>query len=60
MSKWFARKHKFRRMKLKLTYVRNVYRTLNYAGWIIDMVEVEIYFKEYKERILIHVIRGQK
>jgi len=45
-------------MKLKLTYVRNVHRTLNYAGWIIDMVEVEIYFKEYKERILIHVIRG--
>ena len=61
MSKEFARKHKFRRMKLKKpTYVRNVDRTLNYAGLIMDMVEVEIYFKEHKKRMLIHVIRGQK
>jgi len=43
MSKEFVRKHKFRRMKLeKPTYVRNVDRTLNYAGLIMDMVEVEI------------------
>ena len=43
MSKEFARKHKFRRMKLeKPTYVRTVDRTLNYAGLIMDMVEVEI------------------
>jgi len=61
MSKKFARKHKFRRMKLeKPIYVRNVDRTLNYIGLIMDMVEVEIYFKGHKERMLIHVIRGQK
>ena len=53
MSKEFARKHKFRRMKLeRLIYVRNVDGMLNYVGPIVDTVEVEIYFKEHKERIL--------
>ena len=33
---------------------------LNYAGPIIDTVEVEIFFKGYKERPLIDVIGGQK
>jgi len=61
MSKEFVRKHKFRRMKLERpTYVRNVDRTLNYAMPIIDTVETEIYFKGYKERMLIDKIRGQK
>jgi len=61
MSEEFARKHKFRRMKLERpVYVRNVDGTLNYAGPIVDTVEVEIFFKGHKERTSIDVIGGQK
>ena len=61
MSEKFMRKHKFRRMKLeKLIYVRNVNGTLNYAGPIVDTVVIEIFFKEYKERMSIDVIGDQK
>ena len=61
MSEEFARKYKFRRAKLKRPiYVRNVDETLNYAGPIVDTVEVEIYFRKHKERMLINVIGGQK
>ena len=61
MSEEFVRKHKFRRMKLeRLIYVRNVDGTLNYVGPIVDTVEVEIFFKEHKERTSIDVIGGQK
>ena len=57
MSEEFARKHRFRRIKLeRLIYVRNVDRILNYAELIVDIVEVEIFFKRYKERTLIDVI----
>jgi len=56
-----ARRHKFRRTKLERpVYVRNVDGTLNYAGPIVDTVEVEIFFKGHKERTLINVIGGQK
>ena len=41
-------------------YMRNVDGMLNYAGPIVDTVEVEIFFKGHKERISIDVIRGQK
>ena len=61
MSEEFAKKHKFKRMKLERpVYVKNVDSMLNYAGPIVDMVEVEIFFKEHKERISINVIGGQK
>ena len=61
MSEEFARKHKFRRMKLERpVYVRNVDGMLNYAGPIVDTVEVEIFFKGHKERTSIDVIGGQK
>jgi len=61
MSKEFARKHKFRRMKLeRLIYIRNVDGILNYAGLIVDTVKVELFFKEHKERMLIDIIGGQK
>jgi len=63
MSEKFAKKHRFRRMKLeRLVYVRNVDSMLNYAGPIVDTVEVEIliFFKGHKERISINVIGGQK
>jgi len=61
MSEEFARKHRFKRTKLERpVYVRNVDGMLNYAGPIVDMVEVEIFFKGHKERTLIDVIGGQK
>jgi len=61
ISEEFARKHKFRRTKLEgPIYVRNVDGTLNYAGPIVDTVEVEIFFKGHKERTSIDVIGGQK
>jgi len=61
MSEEFARKHKFRRTKLeRLIYVRNINGTLNYMKLIVNIVEVEIYFREHKERTLIDEIRGQK
>jgi len=57
MSEEFAKKHRFRRTKLERpVYVRNVDGMLNYAGPIVDTVEVEIFFKRHKERMLIDVI----
>ena len=59
ISKEFVRKYKFRRTKLeKLVYVRNVDSMLNYAGPIVDTVEVEIFFKRYKKQTSIDVIGG--
>jgi len=61
MSEEFVRRHKFKRTKLeRLVYVRNVDGMLNYAGLIVDIVEVEIFFKGHKEQTLIDVIGGQK
>jgi len=61
ISEEFARKHRFRKTKLeKLIYMRNVDGTMNYAEPIVNTVEVEIYFKRHKERMLIDVIGGQK
>jgi len=46
MSEKFARRHRFKRTRLeRLVYVRNVDGTLNYAGPIVDIVEVEIFFR---------------
>jgi len=59
MSEEFARRHKFKRMKLERpVYVRNVDGMLNYARLIVDTVEMEIFFKGHKERTLIDVIGG--
>ena len=61
MSEEFAKRHKFKRTKLeKPVYVRNVDGMLNYAEPIVDIVEVEIFFKGHKERMLIDVIGRQK
>jgi len=61
MSEEFVKKHRFRRTKLvRPIYVRNVDGMLNYAGLIVNTVEVEIYFKKHKEKILINVIEDQK
>ena len=54
MSEKFARKHRFRRMKLeKPIYMRNINGTLNYIGLIVDIIEVEIFFKGHKKRMSI-------
>jgi len=61
ISEEFAKKNNFKRMKLERpVYVRNVDGTLNYAGPIVDTVEVEILFKGHKEKTSIDVIGGQK
>ena len=61
ISEEFARKHKFRKTELERpVHVRNVDGTFNYAGPIVDTVEVEIYFKGHKERTSINVMGGQK
>ena len=61
MSEEFARRHKFKRTKLeRLVYVRNVHGMLNYVGSIVDTVEVEIFFKGHKERMLMDMIGDQK
>ena len=61
MSEEFARKHRFKRTKLERPiYIRNVDGMLNYMRPIRDTVEVEIFFKGYKERMSIDVIGGQK
>ena len=61
MSEKFARRYKFKRMKLERpVYVRNMDGMLNYVGPIVDTVEVEIFFKGHKERTSIDVIGGQK
>ena len=59
MSKEFVRKHRFRRTKSERPiYMRNVDGMLNYIELIVDIVEIEIFFKGHKKRILIDMIRG--
>ena len=61
MSEEFVKRHKFKRTKLERpVYMRNVDGMLNYVGFIVDIVEIEIFFKGYKKRTLINVIRYQK
>jgi len=61
MSSEFARKHGFKLKKLeRLMNVRNIDGSLNKKGPIKHIVEVNIYFKEHRERIEIDVIEGQK
>jgi len=61
MSKEFVRKHRFKRTKLeRLIYMRNMDGTLNYTRPIMNIMEVEIFFKEHKEKTSIDVIGRQK
>ena len=49
MSEEFARRHKFKRMKLERpVYVRNIDGILNYTGLIVDTVEVEIFLRDIR------------
>ena len=61
ISEEFTRKQRFRRIKLERPiYMRNVDGILDYVEPMVDTVEVEIFFKEHKKRMLIDVIGGQK
>jgi len=58
MSSKFVRKNKFKMRRLN--YVRNVDNTFNYKGLIEYMVEIELFFKRHKEKMLIDMIGSQK
>ena len=59
MSLEFARKQGFKLKKIERPiYVRNVDGTFNKEGSIENMVKVNIYYQEHKERTEIDVIRG--
>ena len=61
MSSEFAKKQSFKLKKLERPMnVRNMDRSLNKEGPIENTVEVNIYYKGYRERTEIDVIRGQK
>ena len=61
MSSEFARKQGFKLKKInRPIYVRNVDGSFNQEGLIEHTVEVNIYYQEYRERIEIDMIRGQK
>ena len=61
MSSEFARKQGFKLKKLdRLMYVRNMDSSLNKEGPIEHMVEVNIYYQEYRERTEIDMIGKQK
>ena len=61
MSSEFAKKQGFKLKKLeRLINVRNVNESLNKEGPIENMVEVNIYYQEYRERTEIDIIGGQK
>ena len=57
----FARKQGFKLEKIKrLIYMRNVDGMFNKKEPIEHMVEVNIYYQRYRERMEIDIIRGQK
>ena len=61
MSSEFARKQRFKLKKLdRPMYIRNVDSSLNKEGPIEHMVEVNIYYQEYRERTEIDMIGKQK
>jgi len=61
MSSEFARKQGFKLKKInRPIYVRNVDGSFNQEGLIEHTVEVNIYYQEYRKRIEIDMIRGQK
>ena len=57
----FARKQGFKLKKIENPiYVRNVDGTFSKEELMENMIEVNIYYQEYRERIEIDVIGGQK
>jgi len=61
MSLEFVRKQRFKLKKIERPiYVRNVDSSFNKKGPVEHMVEVNIYYQGYRERMEIDVIREQK
>jgi len=61
MSLEFAKKNKFKKKKLeRLIYVRNIDSIFNYEGPIEHTVEMELFYREHKERTEIDMISSQK
>ena len=61
MSSEFSRKQKFKLKKIERPiYVINVDRMLNKEEPIKNIVEVNIYYQEHRERMEIDMIGGQK
>jgi len=61
MSLEFVRKQVFKLKKIEnLIYIRNVNRTFNKKGLIENMVEVNIYYQEHREKMEIDVINRRK
>ena len=61
MSLEFTRKQRFKLKKIERPiYIRNIDRIFNKKELIEHIVEVNIYYQEYRERIEINMIKGQK
>jgi len=61
MSSEFARKQEFKLKKIeKPIYIRNMDGIFNKEGPIENMVEINIYYQGYRERMEINVIGEQK
>ena len=57
ISSEFARKNKFKKKKLERPiYIRSVNGIFNHEEPIEHMVEIELFYRGYKERIEINVI----
>jgi len=61
ISSEFAGKLEFKLKKMeRLIYIRNMNGSFNKKGPIKHIVEVNVFYQEYKERTEINMIRGQK
>ena len=60
ISSEFARKNRFKKKLERPIYVRNVDGIFNHEEPIEHTVEIELFYKGYKERIEIEIIGGQK
>ena len=58
MSLEYARKKNYKNKKLERPiYIKNVDSTLNYKGLIKNTVNMELFYKRYKKRMEIDIIR---
>ena len=60
ISSKFARKNKFKKKLNRLIYIRNIDDIFNYERPIEYIVEMELFYRRYKEKMEIDVIREQK
>jgi len=56
----FVKKHKFKKKLKRPVYTRNIDNVFNHEELIEYTVEVELFYKGYKKRTEIDVIREQK